>query len=71
MEYLHTYKEYKIYVQGDKYYALKSYGKEVTANQISYKGVQKYIAPSLSLLNDMIDKKGKQKTIKLQQIKLF
>jgi hypothetical protein len=71
MQYLHTYKEYKIYEQGDMYYALRSYGKEVTANQTSYKGVQKYIAPSLSLLNDMIDNKRKPNKIKLEQIKLF
>jgi hypothetical protein len=71
MQYLHTYKEYKIYKQDDMYYALKSYGKEVTANQTSYKGVQKYIAPSLSLLNDMIDKVGKKIKIKITQTKLF
>jgi hypothetical protein len=71
MQYLHTYKEYKIYQQDDLFYALRSYGKEVTGNQVSYKGVQKYIANSLSELNDMIDNKRKPNKIKLEQIKLF
>ena len=71
MQYLHTYKEYKIYQQGDLFYALRSYGKEITGDQISYTGIQRYIANSLSQLNEMIDNKRKPNKIKIEQIKLF
>jgi len=71
MEYLHSYKDYKIYKQGDLFYALKSYGKKITANQVSYDGVKKYVAPSMELLSEMIDNTNRKQIIKLEQLNLF
>jgi hypothetical protein len=71
MEYLDTYKDYKIYQQKDLFYAIKSIGKEIVGDQISYKGMKKFVAPTLKDLYNFLDNERKPSKPKFIQTDLF